>query len=70
MTYLYRSEKGNRSAQIELVDEVLEVHFYEDTRYLGTIEYPNNSYTYVVDAAENWVSHVMNLETLNEYKKQ
>lgn len=69
MTYLYRFENNDRSAQIEIVDEILEVHFYEDTCYKGTIEYPNKSYEYVKDAAHNWVSHIMTLETLNNYKK-
>lgn len=69
MTYLFRIEKNGRSAQIEVVDEVLEAHFYEDTRYLGSIEYPEKTYAYVLDAAENWVSHVMTKKVLEMYKR-
>lgn len=69
MTYLTRLEQNGRSAQIEVVDETLEVHFYEDTCYLGTIEYPDKAYAYVLDAAENWVAHVMTKKVLNMYKR-
>lgn len=73
MTYLYRVEetKGEvtRSAQIELIDEQLDLHFYENTSYIGTIEYPNKTYAYVVDAADNWINWIMTKETINEYKR-
>jgi hypothetical protein len=69
MTYLYRVEKNDRSAQIELVDEVLEVHYYESTSYVGTIEYPDKSYEYALSAACNWVDLIMTRDTLDEYKR-
>lgn len=69
MTYLYRFENNNRSAQIELVDERFDVHFYENTSYVGTIEYPDKSYHYVQDAAHNWVEHIMKPETVKHYAR-
>lgn len=73
MSYLYRVEnrlgEDIRSAQIELVEEHFECHFYENTRYLGTIEYLDKTYGYVVDAATNWVNWIMTHETIDEYKR-
>jgi hypothetical protein len=69
MTYLYRVEKNDRSAQIELVDETLEAHFYEATSYLGTIEYENKSYEYVLAAACNWVDLIMSKDSLEAHRR-
>lgn len=64
---IFREE--NKLAKINLVDEILEVEFIENDRVLGTIEYPNKSYHYVADAADNWCTGVMTKETLEQYKK-
>lgn len=73
MSYLYRVEntlgEDTRSAQVESVDKHFEVHFYENTSYLGTIEYLDKSYGYVLDAATNWVNWIMTHETIDEYKR-
>jgi hypothetical protein len=73
MSYLYRVENKleevTRSAQIELVEEYFEVHFYENTSYVGTIEYLDKSYGYVMDAATNWVNWIMTKETIDRYKR-
>ena len=73
MSYLYRVEnrlgEDIRSAQIELVEEHFEVHFYENTSYIGTIEYLDKAYGYVIDVATNWVNWVMTTETLNRHKR-
>lgn len=62
-------KKENKQANINLVDEILEVEFIENGRVLGAIEYPNKSYHYVEDAAENWCAGVLTKETLDQYKR-
>lgn len=64
---IFREE--NKQANINLVDEILEVEFIENGRVLGTIEYPNKSYHYVADAAENWCTGILTKETLDQYKR-
>jgi hypothetical protein len=62
-------ETENRKAIINLTDELFEVDFIESGKIVGTIEYPNKSYHYVADAAENWCTGVLTKETLNHYKR-
>jgi hypothetical protein len=69
MTYLNRVEANNRSAQIEVVSELFEVHFYDAGSYMGTIEYPDKSIYYVQDAANNWINHIMDVETVKRHKR-
>ena len=42
--------------------------FYEDDRPVGEIEYPDKSYHYVRDAAENWIEGIMTADTVKMYK--
>ena len=37
---------------------------------VGAIEYPDKSYFYVRDAAENWINNIMTTETVKNYTKQ
>jgi hypothetical protein len=62
-------KKDNRRAIINLVDsEYLMCSFYEDDRSIGEIEYPDKSYHYVRDAAENWIEGIMTADTVKMYK--
>jgi len=62
-------KKDNRRAIINLVDsEYLMCSFYEDDRSIGEIEYPDKSYHYVRDAAENWIEGIMTVDTVKMYK--
>jgi hypothetical protein len=36
---------------------------------VGEIEYPNNSYPYVRDAADNWVTGIMTEDTVKKYSQ-
>jgi len=75
MAYEYRFENYNptlestRSAQIEEVNDMYEVHFYENSSYIGTIEYPEKSFSYVMDAGKNWVDWIMDIDTVERYKR-
>ena len=62
-------EKENRKAIINLIDEIFEVEFVEGGATAGIIEYPNKTYCYVADAAENWCIGVLTRETLKHYKR-
>lgn len=61
-------ERENKKAVISISKEVLSCNFYENNRLLGEIEYPDKSYHYVDDAAENWITGVMTRETIDRYK--
>lgn len=63
----FRNE--TKRAVIGLYDETLHVEFYENDKRVGEIEYPNNSYHYVEDAAENWILGIMTQETIKKYQK-
>jgi len=63
----YKSKCGTKESVIGVQHEVLIVEFYENGHRVGEIEYPNNSYYYVRDAAENWTLGVMTKETIKKY---
>jgi hypothetical protein len=69
MKILKTFHNETKTANIGLQDETLVVEFYENQRRVGEIEYPNNSYYYVEDAAENWILGVMTEETIKNYQK-
>lgn len=69
MKILKTFKNDNKSAVISISKEVLSCTFYENEKRIGEIEYPNNSFSYVEDAAENWIIGVMTHDTINEYKK-
>jgi hypothetical protein len=69
MKILKTFKNENKKAVISISKEVLICTFYENKKHVGEIEYPNNSFRYVEDAAENWVIGVMTHETIREYKK-
>jgi hypothetical protein len=69
MKILKTFKNEEKSAVISISKEILSCTFYENGKHVGEIEYPNNSYTYVEDAAENWIIGVMTHETIREYKK-
>jgi hypothetical protein len=58
---------GSKKSVVRISKEVLIVDFYHNDKCIGEIEYPNNSYPYVRDAAENWVNGVMNEDTIYKY---
>jgi len=64
----FSSDDNVKDSVIGLTDEILVVEFYEYGKRIGEIEYPNKSYHYVEDAAENWVTGVMTQETIKRYK--
>ena len=65
----FKSE--TRRAVINLIDsEFLQCTFYEDDQIIGAIEYPDKSYLYVRDAAENWIEGIMTTDTVKNYTKQ
>ena len=69
MTWYNDFKKDNRRAIINLVDsEYLMCSFYENDRTVGEIEYPDKSYYYVKDAAENWIEGIMTDDTVKMYK--
>lgn len=69
MKILKTFKNDTKSAVISISKEVLSCTFYENDKRIGEIEYPNNSYVYVEDAAENWIIGVMTTDTIREYKK-
>jgi hypothetical protein len=64
----FSSDDNVKDSVIGLTDEILVVEFYEYGKRIGEIEYPDKSYHYVEDAAENWVTGVMTQETIKRYK--
>ena len=71
MDYYNKFQKDNREAIISFVDdEYLMCSFFEDNQIVGRIEYPDKSRHYVTDAAENWITQVMTVETVKNYTKQ
>ena len=71
MDYYNKFQKDNREAIISFVDdEYLMCSFFEDNQIVGRIEYPDKSRHYVADAAENWITRVMTVETVKKYTKQ
>ena len=69
MKILKTFKNDTKSAVISISKEVLSCTFYENNKRIGEIEYPNNSYVYVEDAAENWITGVMTTDTIDHYKK-
>jgi hypothetical protein len=65
----FRSQDKTKTANVVLSDEILIVEFYHQGHCVGEIEYPNKSYHYVADAAENWCTGILTKETLNHYKR-
>jgi hypothetical protein len=59
----------DKSSIISISKEVLSCTFYENQKMVGEIEYPNNSFTYVEDAAENWTTGILTLQTIKQYGK-
>ena len=71
MSWYNDFQKENRRAVINLIDsEFLQCTFYEDGSIVGAIEYPDKSYHYVRDAAENWINCIMTNDTVKNYTKQ
>ena len=71
MDYYNKFKKDNREAIISFVDdEYLMCSFFEDDTIVGRIEYPDKSRHYVTDAAENWITRLMTVETVKNYTKQ
>lgn len=69
MKILKTFKNDNKTAVITISKEVLSCTFYENEKRVGEIEYPNNSFSYVEDAAENWIIGVMTRDTIDHYKK-
>ncbi len=67
MKILKKFESQDKLATISLHKEVLYCSFYSNNRLVGEIEYPNKSYHYVQDAAENWLNGVMTYDTVKRY---
>ena len=57
----------NKQSQIYVNNELLVVEFYENNKRVGEIEYPNKSYHYVYDAAENWIMGILTQATIKNY---
>ena len=71
MAFYNDFKSDTRRAVINLIDrEFLQCTFYEDNQIVGAIEYPDKSYFYVRDAAENWINNIMTTETVKNYTKQ
>lgn len=67
MRVLKKFESVDKTAVISLHKETLHCSFYEQEKHVGEIEYPNKSYHYVEDAAENWLNGVLTYETVKTY---
>jgi hypothetical protein len=65
----FMSEDKTKNSLIGLTDEIFVVEFYENGRRVGEIEYPDKSYHYVQDAADNWCTGIMTVETIKNYCK-
>lgn len=63
----FTSDCGSKKSVIRISREILVIDFYLNGKCVGEIEYPNNSYPYVRDAAENWITGVMTEETIYRY---
>lgn len=64
------SRCGSKKSVIRASNDILMVSFYQDGKCIGEIEYPDKSYPYVRDAAENWSIGVMTVETIQQYSQQ
>ncbi len=63
------SDCKTKKAVMRISKEILVVEFFLNGERVGEIEYPNNSYPYVRDAAENWVIGVMTEDTIKKYSQ-
>jgi hypothetical protein len=64
------SRCGSKKSVIRISKEILVVDFYLNGKCIGEVEYPDKSYPYVRDAAENWSIGVMTVETIQKYSQQ
>lgn len=65
----FTSQDKIKNAIIGLSDEIFIVEFYEYGKRVGEIEYPDKSYHYVEDAADNWCTGILTKETLKNYRR-
>jgi hypothetical protein len=63
------SDCKRKKAVMRISNEILVVEFFLDGYRVGEIEYPNNSYPYVRDAADNWVTGIMTEDTVKKYSQ-
>ena len=62
-------QNQDRNAVIFDRDGVLEIDFHQDGDFLGTISYQDKSIYYVQDAAMNFLTGILGLPTIQQYKK-
>jgi hypothetical protein len=67
MKKLTTVKHDNKQSQIYVNNELLVVEFYENNKRVGEIEYPNKSYHYVYDAAENWITGILTQDVIKNY---
>ena len=65
----FSSEDNVKHSLIGLHDEMFIVEFYEHGKRVGEIEYSDKAFNYVEDAAENWTTGVMTLDTIKNYQR-
>jgi len=64
----FKNKENNKTASISIMDdEVLMLVCYENNEYIGTIHYPNNSFHYVKDAANNYINGILTNEVVRKY---
>lgn len=60
---------SDRAVTISEQLSIFTIDFFENKRYVGSICYPDKSLSYAENAAENWVTYVMGLDTIEQYRK-
>lgn len=60
----------NRDTKIKRVGKKVYVEFYENNKMLGLIDYSDHSIHYVEDAIENFMTGLMNKDTINIHKEK
>ena len=62
-------ENDDRAIIVQETEFCFECEFYENQRKIGYITYPRKALVYVESAAENWVTFVMDRNTIKQYGK-
>lgn len=60
-------ERDEKRARVMKRNNRFEIDFFEKEEQVGTIEYGDKSLRFVEDAAENWVTGIMTVDTINKY---
>jgi hypothetical protein len=67
-TTSYKSNvNSTRAVAVSEQVSIYTIDFIENRRYVGSLSYPDKSLTFVERAAENWVTYVMEKDTIKRH---